>query len=300
VARGNTAAIGVGGTLTSSADISAGGALYVFSGAATTGNIRTGASLRAGAAITLIDASGYVAGDAYVNGAIWGRLSVDGILHQPPGFGVDPPLIPESATSRETVSVPRPCDCSASFADLGTAIASAVGHNDNAGVGLSTDALAAQTSAATVDVTCGTYVLSTINAQKSLVFTVHGRALLAVTGDVIVRAGLVVVLDPDAELDLLIGGQLVASGGNPIGSASPARFRVWIAGTASVVLDDAPTVGAILHAPNAAVMAASGLQLSGGLLARSLILGDQLNLHFDEAVVSSGGPCGEPAATFVP
>jgi hypothetical protein len=146
--------------------------------------------------------------------------------------------------------------------------------------------------------TCGTFVLSSINAPRSLVFTVHGRVLVAVTGDVIVRGGLVVVLDPDAELDLLIGGQLVASGGNPLGSASPARFRIWIAGSSSVVLDDAPTVGAIIRAPNAAVTATSWLQLSGALLAHSLTLGDQLSLHFDEAVASSGSPCGEPAAAF--
>jgi len=109
-----------------------------------------------------------------------------------------------------------------------------------------------------------------------------------------------VVLDPDAELDLLIGGQLAATGGNPLGSASPARFRIWIAGSGPVVLDDAPTAGAIVHAPSAVVSAPKGLQLSGALLARSLSLGDQLNIHFDEAVASSGAPCGEPAAAFVP
>ena len=92
----------------------------------------------------------------------------------------------------------------------------------------------------------------------------------------------------------------MASGGNAFGSAAPARFRVWIAGADSVVFDGAPAVGAMVRAPNAAVTASSGLRLSGGLVARSVISGAELDVHFDEAVLSSGMPCGEPTATAVP
>jgi hypothetical protein len=300
VVVGRSAAIGVGDRLTASADIRSGGALYVASLVDSVARIETGASLRTGAGITLGNATGHVSGDAYVNGSISGPLTVDGVVHQPPGARTDSASISESAVRREAVPVPAPCDCSSAFVDLPAALAAAISRNDNAVAGLAMDELAALSGATTVTTTCGTFALSAINAPRSLVFAVHGRVLVAVTGDVIVRGGLVVVLDPDAELDLLIGGQLVASGGNPLGSASPARFRIWMAGTAPVALNDAPTVGAILHAPNAAVSAPGGLQLSGALLARSLTLGDQLNLHFDEAVASSGAPCGEPAATFVP
>jgi hypothetical protein len=300
VAIGRSAAIGVGDLVSSSAEIWSGGALYAVTALASTGHIETAGSLRTGGPIVLINADGHVAGDAYVNGSISGTLQIDGLLHQPAGAGMSPALLPESSIVREAVSVPPPCDCSSSFVDLTGAIAASVARNDDAIVGLDPNALAAEAAAINVDVTCGVYVLSAIDAQKSLSFSVHGRALVVVTGDVVIRGGLTVVLDPSAELDLLVGGRLVSSGGNPIGSASPARFRVWIAGTASVVLDDAPTVGAIIHAPNAAVSASSGLQISGALLAGSVMLGGQLNVHFDEAVLSSGGPCGEPAATPVP
>jgi len=305
VAMGRSAAIGVGDLVSSSADIWSGGALYAATAIGSTGHIETAGSLRTGGPIVLVSANGqvadgHVAGDAYVNGAISGTLRIDGLLHQPAGAGMSPALLPESSIVREAVSVAPPCDCSSSFVDLTGAIAASVAHNDDAIVGLDPNALAAETTAINVEVTCGVYVLSAIDAQKSLSFSVHGRALVVVTGDVVIRGGLTVVLDPNAELDLLVGGRLVSSGGNPIGSASPARFRIWIAGTASVVLDDAPTVGAIIHAPNAAVGASSGLQISGALLARSVMLGGQLNVHFDEAVLSSGGPCGEPAATPVP
>ena len=150
-----------------------------------------------------------------------------------------------------------------------------------------------------VDIPCGHYALSAIDAQQAVRLVVHGRALLAVAGNVFLRAGLTVVLDPDAELDLLIGGRLETSGGLPIGSASPARFRIWVPGPQVVVFDDRPTVGAIIHAPKAVVTAAAGLDLSGGLLAGSLLSG-QMSLHYDQAVLSSGGSCGEPTATPVP
>jgi hypothetical protein len=297
---GPTAALGVGGTLTVSDAITARGALYASTGLVATANFDVGPSLRVGGAVVLVSGTGHVAGDAYVAGAISGLLQVDGLLHQPSGLGMTPPLIPESQTVREPVSVPNPCDCSSGFVDLGAAIATAQAKNDNAVAGFAPDALATVDAATIVDVTCGTYLLTSINATQTLVIAGHNRALLVVAGDVVVRAGMTVILDAGAELDMVVGGRLIASGGNPIGSAAPARFRLWIAGTDSVVLDDAPALGAMLHAPNAVVTASSGLQVFGGLFARSIMLGGQLVLHYDEAVLSSGASCGEPSANPVP
>jgi hypothetical protein len=121
-----------------------------------------------------------------------------------------------------------------------------------------------------------------------------------VAGDVVLRAGFTVALDPGAELDLLVGGRLLTSGSNAIGSQTPARFRIWVAGSQSVVLDDDPTVGAVIHAAGAQVTASSGLELAGGLFAKTLTAGAQVNVHYDQAVLSAGTTCGEPAATPVP
>ena len=60
-------------------------------------------------------------------------------------------------------------------------------------------------------------------------------------------------LDPSAELDLLIGGWFTTERRGTIGAPdAPARFRIWIAGTESLVFDDQPTVAAVVHAPGAA------------------------------------------------
>jgi len=295
-----TAAIGVDGVVGSSAEIRAGGAFYATSVIAATQHIETVRSLRSGG-LVLIDTDAHVAGDAYLSASISGILHVDGILHVPANVGVDPAsMVPESSILREPVSIPPPCDCGASFVNLNAAVASAVAVNDNGVVGLPVDALALLTTATGVNVTCGVYVLSSIDAAQSLIFAVRGRALVVVTGDVVLRGGMIVSLDPGAELDLLIGGRLMVSGSGAVGSTAPARFRIWVAGTDSVVFDNDPAVGAVIRAPQAAVAASTGLRLSGGLVAGSVMAGGEVDLHFDEAILSAGTTCGEPTATPVP
>ena len=129
----------------------------------------------------------------------------------------------------------------------------------------------------------------------------RGRTLLAIGGDVTARAGFTVQLDPSAELDLLVGGQLIVTGGGTFGAAgAAARFRVWVASTTTVLFDGAPTVSGVIHAPAAPVTAPSGLPLSGSLLARSVAIGADSDLHFDRAILEAGTICGEPAAARRP
>ena len=148
---------------------------------------------------------------------------------------------------------------------------------------------------------CGSFYLSTIDATAAVTIAVHGRALLAVGGDVTVRGGLAIQLDPFAELDLLVGGQVIASGGGALGApGGAARFRVWIGGANTNVFDNAPTVNAIIHAPAGWVNAMSGLPLSGSILARSVSIGAETILHFDRAVLEAGSACNAPASSVVP
>ena len=67
-----------------------------------------------------------------------------------------------------------------------------------------------------------------------------------------------------------------------------------------MVFDGAPKIGAVIHAPAAAVTASQGLELYGSLLAGSFEFDDDTLLHFDHAILSGGLPCGEPAAPPVP
>jgi hypothetical protein len=296
-----TAAVGTNGGLQTTAELRAGGAIYVGGVAIADEHLQSSASLRVGGALTQIDSNTDVGGDAYVGGAVSGDVRVSGTLHVPVSALVAG-AVQSAAVSREVVTVAPPCDCSAGFVDVAAGLALAAVDNGNAAAGLAQAALANVAAPARIDLGCGTTFLDAINAQAKVTLAVHGRALLAVAGDVAVRAGLDVVLDAGAELDLLVGGRLTTSGAGAVFGAvtAPARFRVWVAGTSSISFDDGPSIGAIVHAAAAPVSASAGLTLYGSLLAPSLTLGGDGALHFDRAVLSAGAACGEPVAAPIP
>jgi hypothetical protein len=299
------AAIGVGGNLTASAEVRAGGALYVAGagGVDVSNQLRTAASLRAGGPVTIRDDNADVATDAYVSGNVTatggGRFRVTGTLHVPAGVALTG--VEAGSTVNEAVAVPPPCDCSAGFVDTAAAIGATAAANANADIGLQPTALADVATPASIQLPCGAFYLTEIDAQAALTLVVRGRALLAIGGDLTARAGLTVQLDPDAELDLLVGGQLIVTGGGSFGApAAAARFRVWVASTTTVLFDGAPAVSAVVHAAGAQVTAPGGLPLSGSLLARTVAIGADSTLHFDRAILEAGTICGEPAAVPVP
>ena len=149
-------------------------------------------------------------------------------------------------------SVP-PCDCSAGFVDIAGAIAAAATTNADAAIGLQPTALADVTTPANIVLPCGVFYLADIDAEAPVTLVVRGHTLLAIGGDVTARAGFVVQLDPLAELDLLVGGQLIVTGGGTFGAAGAApRFRVWVASTTTVLFDGAPAINGVIHAPDSA------------------------------------------------
>jgi hypothetical protein len=298
-------AYGVNGSLNAIGEIRAGGALYVAgaNGISAAGQFRTGASLRVGGPMIMTSSENAdIGGDAYVNGNVTGNVRVSGTLHVPQG-AVLSGGVEDGQVVNEAVTVAPPCDCSAGFVDVAGAIAAAAASNADATIGLGPTALAPLNAPKTIDLYCGSYYLTAIDAYATAAVTlvVHGRALLAVAGDVTVRDGFAVQLDPSAELDLLIAGALTSRNGGTFGAANaPARFRVWVAGTSSIVFDGTPWIDAVVHAPSAAVTATAGLPLSGSLLARSISIGADSMLHYDRAILEAGSVCGEPAAAVVP
>jgi hypothetical protein len=297
-----SAAIGVNGGLLASAEVRVGGALYVggTTGVVASDQVRSAASLRVGGPLTMLLANADIGADAFVAGDVSGSVRVSGALHvpAPATLGSD---VQAASTLREAVVVTPPCDCSAGFADAAAAITSAVAANGNAAIALPPDALAHVTAALRLDLPCGVFHVAGIDAAAPVTLAVHGRALLAVTADVAVRASFAVELDPGAELDLVVGGRLSTYGDVTFGAtAAPARFRVWIAGSNSVVFDYEPTVAAVIHAPLAAVTAPSGVDLRGSLLARDVVIGADATLHYDRAILAAGTACGQPAGDVVP
>ena len=298
-----SAAVGTDGALLTTAELEAGGAIYVADpgGVSAAGHLQAGASFRAGGPLTMLssNAEADLLGDAYVNGAITGTVKVSGTLFVPTtvtlGSNVEAPVV-----SPGPVSVPAPCDCSDGFVDVGAAINEAAFDNGDAAAGFGPDALATVSIATQLSLGCGTYFLDAIDATAPVTLVVHGRALLAVATSMSLGAGLTVALDPSAELDLLVFGWINTSGGTFGAPSAPARFRIWTASSDSLTFDDQPTIAAVIHAPNSVATATSGLTLSGSLFVKTLILSGDSELHYDRAILSAGAECGEPVATPVP
>jgi hypothetical protein len=69
--------------------------------------------------------------------------------------------------------------------------------------------------------------------------------------------------------------------------------------TETVLLEDAPIVGAVLYTPRAQVSAPSGVDLYGSLRAAGFSSGGPAVIHYDRAILSAGVPCGFPAQPAV-
>jgi hypothetical protein len=295
-----TAAVGIAGKLSTGAAIDIGGALYASgAGATTVASFETTESLRVGGPLAAGSAGVRIGTDAYVAGDVSGDVEVTGTLHVPAGSSVDA-LVRAGALAREPVNLPDPCECSSSLVDLARAVTSARATNDNLAVGLAADALVGSEAPSVLDLPCGTFVLDGIELASDLRLNVHGRSELVVVGDVSLQASLAVILDPGAELDLVLAGKLAVSGGAMVGSkAAPARFRIWTASTETVELEDAPIIGAVLYAPRAEVDAPSGVDFYGSVRAAGFSAEGRAVLHYDRAVLSAGLPCGFPAQAAV-
>jgi hypothetical protein len=301
-----SAAVGIDGALTANADLEVEGAIYVAgSFVAANGHLQAGASFRSAGPLTILSSGqADLLGDAYINGYVSGDVNVGGTLYVPTTLDVGSD-VQAKAISPGPVSFSAPwppCDCSSNgFVNVASAIMSAQSDNGDEAAGFDPNALAMVSSATQLTLGCGTYYLSSIGPAPGdtppITLVVHGHALLAVAGDVTLTGGLNVMLDPSAELDLLVGEWLNIKGGTIGAPAAPARFRVWIAGTDSLTFDGQPTIAAVIHAPNSPANAANGLTLSGSLFVDSLSLGGDLELHYDRAILSVGAECGEPVAS---
>ncbi|MCC6994405.1 MAG: hypothetical protein IT370_07235 [Deltaproteobacteria bacterium] len=298
-----TAALGVNQALRVNASLDVGGALVVAdaAGISASAELETTESLRSGGPLTASASEVQVGGDAFVAGDVAGQVKVTGVLHVPTAATVAAGVTSASVL-REPVSVAAPCDCSAG-AGIDpvrvAAAASAASGNDNASIGLDAGALV-RSDEEQLELPCGRFHLTSIDLEREVELRVHGRTVLVVSGDVMLREKLDVVLDAGAELDLVVAGTLRLSGGAHLGSlAAPARVRIWLGGTGTVVLDDHPTIGAVLHAPRATISAPAGFELHGSVLAGALSFGAGATVRYDRSILGGGVVCGVPASAAV-
>jgi hypothetical protein len=224
--------------------------------------------------------------DAFVGGDVLGVMNIGGILHVSDvsyiSSGVD-----ARGLSVEPIMVKPPCDCGAA-PDLKGAIAEHAKINDNGAIHLAPDALAGEKTS--LDLPCGAFYLSQVKTppMQELELRVHGKTGLFVGGDVWLGDGLRILLDPAAELDLVIGGNLTAPFGIG-GSTNAAHVRVWMAGA---TLHMGLPLAAAVYAPNATVIADGDLRVDGALFAAAISAPGDVHVHYDAEILNAGASCG--------
>ncbi len=188
------------------------------------------------------------------------------------------------------------CDCSADQLVPVAAIVQAHSgsDNDNAAVGLDEKALEKPSAALRLDLPCGNFYFTSIQASLALTVHVHGRTAIYVAGDVSASSSLAFTLEPDAELDLFVAGTLIVSDTFVFGSPNyPALSRAYIGGSAKIALSaDVRLAGELYAANSEQVVWSAKNAIYGSVFAGNFRSSDVTTIHYDRAVLKAGGNCG--------
>lgn len=292
-------ALGVNGRLDLNAPAAVGGALIVSG--------PTGLNAGAGGELDVaqgLDCAGPVVsetridvqGDLRAGGRVVARdLRVGGALVLPEGAPLEVSgALDAPSPIRASTVVPPPCDCAPErLLDITSVVAARATDHDDARAGLDPSALG--DARGLVRLPCGRYYFDRIGAQGDLTIRASGRVAIFVAADVSVSGALRLELDPGAELDLLIAGQLVTNSPPVIGSeARPAAARLYVGGTGTVQLGGGGRFFGNLYAPLAEVVTSGPLEVFGALFARRIAASGALTAHFDRAIEAAAEDCPPP------
>jgi hypothetical protein len=221
-------------------------------------------------------------------------LSIGGNLYVPQGASVTPLLVTDQQEIQGPVAVGPPCDCSSSqLIDVSSIVAYGAANNDDATLGLDPTVFAsgALLSATRLDLPCGSYYLSSIQANGTMTIAIHGNVALFIGGDVNPNGLLEITLDPQVTLDLFIGGNLAVNGDTSFGSTLvPSQSRIYVAGS-EMELNGNITLAGNFYAPYAQVAPNGNLIVYGSLFAGNYQTNGATEVHFDDAVLSAGSEC---------
>lgn len=270
-------AVTVGGTLWV-----AGGGAYKSSGPASTirGDMHLKGSWNASSPFT-------VEKDAFATGALTG-VKVNGATKTIPDLPAACDCRPESLVPvAEIVAAHRPP------------------NNDNAAIGLNADVFENPGGPLRLDLPCGNYYLTHINTATPLTIAAHGRTALYIDGNVNPTAPIAFVLEPDAELDILIAGTIISSQTVVIGSPNyPALSRTYVGGTESLKFSqDVRIAGQVYAAKSSLVDWSAHNEIYGAVFAGNFKSSQVTKIHYDRGVLVAGHACppphggGSPATT---
>jgi hypothetical protein len=265
------------------------------------GYLRAGGRLAVAGPVAVAD-SGFAAGyievgdDAQVASHLdlYGYANIGGDLTQPAGARRPTVLTVGGSRVAAPVSVAPPCACGDdAIPDLAGLVAAAATSNDNATIGLRADGFRDVIGVAAAELPCGRYYVDELSGKGLLHLRIDGRVVLHVGGDVDVTGVLDLEMSPGAELDLVIGGDLVSTGASALGRASdPGATRIYVAGRAEIRLRGATAFIGNLYAPRAAIRGTGATLVLGSLFGQRIDVPGFLQVGYAAAV--RGDTCEPP------
>jgi len=202
-------------------------------------------------------------------------------------------------TLHEAFDVTPPCACAAEqLLDVGGIVTQGLTRNDNGRIGLNLASLSAVQSPQQLALACGRFALKEISGDPAISLHVGGRVLLFVDANVDAGRNFSLQLDPGAELDWFIRGNLSVSGEALIGdNARPGATRVYVLGAADIALPGTARFSANLYAPHARVSVGPLGDVYGSVFAASITSLGPLLAHYDRALLRADERCEAPAPT---
>lgn len=253
------------------------------------------------------------AGDLHVLGSVYsrtyprgsGELQIDGDLHHDSQRNLTlPSNVKVSGTVIEDdyVSVP-PCQCGVSNPGKYLSAIAAAASSDSLSVPTGFDTWDDLTMPRSESFGCGRYVFRNVSSLSSVTWQINGHVVIVVVGDFAVRGDVSVSMAPDAELDLVIGGNLALSGAARFGDPErPGASRIYVRGAVELATNgDPPGLGrpssaagealfvGNLYAPAATLELAPHSDLYGSLFVNQLVVLQSLFVHYDPTVTAKRG-----------
>jgi hypothetical protein len=277
-------------------DVGIGGNLIISGGGVQAGtDLRVRGDLDAGGGLGRPSSSVSVGGAARIGGDVdVGTLDVTGTLTTPAG-SVQQGSITAGALVTAAVAIPPPCRCApGEIIDVAAIVADHRLANHDAAVGLAPDALADVHGDATLELPCGRFYLTRIQAVGGGRVTLRatGRTAVFVAENVTLDGLLAVEVAAGAELDLFVAGVLNLPGGVRLGDpARPQALRIYVASAGAINLSSGSLLAGNLYAPAADLTPSAPLEVFGALFVNHLALNSPLTVHHDRAVASAGDAC---------
>lgn len=279
------------GTMTVGGDVTIAGTAGLQAGTRldVAGDLAVGGDLGRSSSILTVGGAARVAGDLAV-----ASLDVSGALTTTAGATVTGTV---TAGTRVTgaVSVPPPCRCDAAeLLDVAAIVGDHAVANHDAAVGITPDHLADAQGDVSLELPCGRFYLSRIQATGGGTVTIRatGRTALFIAGDVTLDGNLTVEVAAGAELDLFITGFLNLPGTATLGDpARPRALRVYLGSAGSIALSGGSTLAGNLYAPEADLATSAAVEVYGAVLINRWVLSAPVSVHYDRAIAVAGDAC---------